>query len=97
MLNSRQRSQLRAMAHDYEPLFQIGKGGVSDNVIRQADEALTARELIKLSVLKTYEGDARSACDEICAATGADPVQCIGRRFVLYRPSPDKPSIRLVR
>ncbi len=87
MLTGRQRSYLRSLANTMEPIFQVGKGGVSDNLVRQFDDALEARELIKATVLRNSEFDAREAADEIAERTGADVVQVIGNRFVLYRES----------
>ncbi len=97
MLNSKQRAQLRGMANRLETIFQVGKGGVSENLIKQTDEALTVRELIKLRALETSPEGAREAAEKIAAAVGADVVQVIGSRFVLYRPNPEQPQIVLVR
>ena len=97
MLNSRQRAQLRAMANGIETIFQIGKSGIGENVIRQADEALEARELIKLRILETCPVSVREAAEEIASGVGADVVQVIGTRFILYRESRDKKQIRLVK
>lgn len=78
------------MANDIDVILSVGKGGVSDGVIAQADEALTAHELIKGSVQTNADLSARDVCGLIVEATGAEPVQCIGRKFVLFRPSKDK-------
>lgn len=96
MLNSRQRAQLRAMANDYETILQIGKSGISDNTIKQVNDALEARELIKLRVLETCPLTSREAADELSAATNGDVVQVIGSRFILYRQSKEK-IIKLVK
>ena len=80
-----------------EPLFQLGKGGMSDALIKQVDDALEARELIKLRVLETSPVSAREAADEIAEKTHSDVVQVIGTRFVLYRESRDNKQIRLVK
>ena len=85
MLNSRQRAQLRGMANTYETILQIGKGGISEQLIAQVDGALEARELIKLRVLETSPDSSRVAADKIASQVGADVVQVIGSRFVLYR------------
>ncbi len=95
MLNSKQRAQLRSMANSYEAIFQIGKGGVNDQLIRQVDETLEKRELIKCSVLETAPQTSREAADQIADATGADVVQVIGRKFVLYRKSKENQKIFL--
>lgn len=95
MISSKQRARLRGMANGLDALFQIGKGGVTDAVIRQTDEALTARELIKLSVLETAPQGAKEAAQLVADATSADIVQVIGSKFVLYRRNDEKPGIVL--
>lgn len=95
MLNSKQRSYLRALGNSIEPIILIGKEGVSQGIINGAEEALEARELLKVSILKNSLLDAREACSELCEATGADPVQVIGNKFIIYRKSKEKPSIQL--
>lgn len=90
MLNSRQRAQLRGLANSLDPLFQIGKGGLGDAILKQTDEALEARELIKIKGLETSPVSTREAADTIAEAVGADVVQVIGRAIVLYRPSKEK-------
>lgn len=95
MLNSKQRSYLRALGNSIEPIILIGKEGISEGIINGADEALAARELLKVSILKNSLIDAREACSELCEATGADPVQVIGNKFIIYRKSKEKPSIQL--
>ena len=88
MLTSKQRAQLRGMASVSDTIIIIGKGGITEAVINQAREALTARELVKGKVLETAGLTAREACDLLCEATGADPVQSIGTVFVLYKKAP---------
>ena len=95
MINSKQRSYLRAMANNLGHILQIGKYEIDNNVIEQVDVLLEARELIKISILKNSSTGVREACSEICSATGADPVQVIGNKFVIYRPSINKPTIIL--
>lgn len=90
MLTSKERAALRAQANGIDTILTIGKGGVTDAVITQADSALTARELIKGSVLETAMLTAREASDALCDALGADGVQCVGSKFVLYRKSEKK-------
>ncbi len=97
MLNSRQRAQLRGLANTMETIFQIGKGGIGDQLIKQVSEALEARELIKLRVLETSPVSSREAADEIAKKTGADVVQVIGYRFVLYKESSEHKTILLVK
>lgn len=93
MLNSKQRAQLRGMANTMETILQVGKAGSNENTVKQVEDALTARELIKLRVLETCPMTAREAADSLAEQTGADVVQVIGTRFVLYRPNPEKPVI----
>ena len=97
MLNSRQRAQLRGLANSLNTIFQIGKGGVTENTVKQVDDALEARELIKLRVLEASPVSSREAADEIAEKTHSDGVQVIGTRFVLYRESRDNKQIRLVK
>lgn len=97
MLNSRQRAQLRGMANSYETIFQVGKGGINEQLIKQVDEALEARELIKLRTLENSPETSRTAADEIAKQVGADVVQVIGSRFILYRESKDNKTIKLVK
>lgn len=95
MLTSKQRASLRAMASSLETIFQVGKGGVTDNMCEQIGNALEARELIKLRVLENSEYSAKEAAAEIAERVGADVVQVIGTRFVLYRESVDHKKIDL--
>ena len=90
MLNSRQRAQLRGLANSYETIFQIVKSGLSDTLNRQIDDALYARELIKCRVLNTAPVSVREAADTIAQACGADVVQVIGSKFILYKKSNNK-------
>jgi len=93
MLTSKQRAYLRAKAQKTEPILQIGKGGLTENMMKQYCEALEARELIKITVLKSSEYSPREAADEIALKTGADVVLVIGNRFVLYKESVEKKRI----
>lgn len=95
MLTSKQRAYLRGLANTIEPIFFIGKGGVSDAMISEIDAALEARELIKIKVLNNSMEDPREAGHEVAEQIGADVVQVIGGRFVLYRPSEEKSTIVL--
>ena len=97
MLNSRQRAQLRGLANGLETIFQVGKGGLSEQLFKQADDALEARELIKLRVLETAPISSREAADTVAEKTGSDVVQVIGTRFILYRESKDNKHIKLVK
>jgi len=87
MLNSKQRAYLRGCANTMDPVFQVGKGGIGDTLVKTVNDALEARELIKLSVLETSSASARETADELSRLTGADVVGVIGRRVILYRES----------
>ena len=93
MLTSKQRSVLRGIASTYETIFQVGKNGIQDILITQVNDALRARELIKLRVLDNSPYTAREAADEIAEKTGADVVQVVGSRFVLFKRNPKDPVI----
>ena len=85
MLTSKQRAELRAQANNLDTTLIVGKDGVTDAVIAEAENLLTARELIKGKVLETALMSAREVSDAICEATGADGVSCVGYKFVIYR------------
>lgn len=95
MLNPKQRAYLRKMAQTMQPIFQIGKNGLSDNQIEQIINALEARELIKITLLNTIPDEKRSLSEELAEATGADIVHLIGNKLTLYKPSNKKPTIEL--
>lgn len=95
MLTSKQRAVLRGMANSMDTFFQVGKGGISDTLVAQTDDALRARELIKLRVLENSGYTAREAAEQLAEQTGSEVVQVIGSRFVLYRRNPKKPVIDL--
>ena len=95
MLTSKQRAFLRSLAMNEDTILMVGKGGMSQQIIKQADDALTARELIKGKVLDTADISPREAAEHIAAATGCDIVQVIGSKFVLYRRNPEAPKIEL--
>ncbi len=89
-LTSKQRAQLRGLANGIDTILHIGKDGVGDNLIAQADDALEARELIKGRVLENSLLSAREAAEALAKATRSEVVQVIGTKFVLYRPSHKK-------
>lgn len=97
MLNSRQRAQLRAMANGYDTIFQIGKSGITEQTVKQVNEALEARELIKLRILETSPKTVRETADELSLLTSSDVVQVIGSRFILYKESQNNKTIKLVK
>ena len=86
-MTSKQRAYLRGLANPIETILQVGKGGVNDNMIKQVNDALEARELIKVRVLENSLMSAREAAEEIAGAAGCEVVQTIGTRFVLYKES----------
>ena len=94
MLTSKERSELRAQANSIETTLIVGKEGVTETVIAEAENQLTARELIKGKVLETALMSAREVSDEICQATGADGVSCVGYKFVASAKSARKSGIR---
>ena len=96
MITTKQRAELRGLANNLDDLFQIGKGGISDTVIAQVEEALVARELIKIKILlETSPVTPREAAIELAEKTNSDIVQVIGGKIVLFRRNPKKPIIIL--
>ncbi len=95
MLTGKQRSFLRSIANTIPTILQVGKDGISANMIKQVDDALEARELVKGNVLKNSAIEAREACEELAQSLKAEIVQVIGNRFVLYRQSVDNKVIEL--
>ena len=94
-MTGKERAALRRMANTIQPICQIGKGGVGEAMLEQLGMALDARELIKITVLETADVTAREACDILCQALGAEPVQCIGRKVTIYRRNEKEPKIQL--
>lgn len=95
MITSKQRAFLRKIANSVEPIFQIGKDGISENFVKQLDDALEARELIKIHILESSFLEPRKAVDELASRTRAEAVQAIGSKVVLYRESRGKKQIEL--
>ena len=95
MITSKQRAFLRGLANNKNSTFQIGKGGISDAQIELINNALEKHEIVKIHVLENALADARSVCDEVSALTGAEQVQVIGSRFVLYKESKENKTIDL--
>ena len=85
MLTSKERAELRAQANTLDTTLMVGKDGVTEAVVAEADKLLTARELVKGKVLESALMSAREVSDAICEATGADGVSCVGSKFVIYR------------
>ena len=97
MLTSKQRAQLRGMANSYETILQIGKTGITEPTIKQVDDALTARELIKIRTLETSPTTSRESADFLAEKVNADVVQVIGSKIVLYRENKKDKKIYLVK
>lgn len=97
MITTKQRAQLRALANTMDTILQVGKGGISETLLKQVDDALTARELIKMRVLENAPMFSREAAVELAEKLDADVVQVIGTRFSLYRKNPKEPKIILVK
>lgn len=85
MLTSKERAEFRAQANTLETTLMVGKDGVTENVVAEADKLLTARELVKGKVLESALMSAREVSDAICEATGAEGISCVGSKFVIYR------------
>jgi len=96
-LNSRQRAQLRGLANSIDTIIHIGKDGIGENLIKQANDALEARELIKGKVLENSMLSAREGADELARATRSQVVQVIGTKFVLYRETHSKEKVKRIK
>ena len=94
-LTGKQRAFLRSMCNTLQPVLYIGKEGVTPATVKEAYDALEARELIKCSLNDTAPLTAREACAALCEQLGAQPVQCIGRKFAIYRRNDKEPKIEL--
>jgi RNA-binding protein len=97
MLTGKQKRFLRAKAHHLKPIFQVGKGGVNENMIKQIIDALEARELIKVSVLQNCEEDRHVVAEQLAQGASAELVQVIGNTIVLYKESKENKQIVLPR
>lgn len=95
MLTSKQRAYLRGLGQSCPAIIQIGKGGITENLIKTVSDALEARELVKITVLENSGENPRDMLDSLCEAVGADGVSCVGRKIVLYRESVEKKTIIL--
>ena len=94
-LTSKQRAYLRSMAVDLDTILMVGKSGIGPDVVKQADDAILKREIIKGKVLETAPVSAREAAQELAQSTGSQVVQVIGTKFVLYRRNEKEPKIQL--
>ena len=97
MITSKQRSYLRSLAHNVDPTVYIGKAGVTDNVIKEIDQCLEARELVKIKLQEGAELNAKTVANELAPSLKAEFVQAIGRKFTLYRQSKGNRQIELPR
>jgi RNA-binding protein len=95
MLTSKQKKHLRAASHNIQPIFQVGKAGVNENMTTQINEALEKRELIKVSILQNCFEDNQVVADDIVKATDAHIVQVIGNTIILYKESEENKQIDL--
>lgn len=97
MLTSSQRAQLKGMASVLNPIVMVGKNGITDNVITETANALKAHELIKGKVLETALMTSGEVLQELAAQCGAEPVQAIGSKFVLYKENKDIPAEKRIK
>lgn len=95
MLTSKQKKHLRSISHEVQPIFQVGKAGVSENMTKQIDEALEKRELIKVSILQNNFDDKNEVARQISEATDSHIVQVIGNTIILYKESIENKQIEL--
>ena len=95
MLKGKQKRFLRQLAHSLKPIINIGKGGVTESLIKQTQAGLLSHELIKVKVLEACPEDRYVCAEQLVQATSAELVQVIGRMVVLYRPHPEEPTIEL--
>jgi len=92
-MTSKQRAYLRGLANSIDPIFQIGKSGLSENLLKQLDDALEARELIKINVLENSGEDVKSLGNTIADSINAVCVQTVGNKITLYRGRKKNPII----
>ncbi|MDF2667856.1 MAG: hypothetical protein K0R67_162 [Paenibacillus sp.] len=95
MLTGKQKRYLRSLAHHLDPIFQIGKGGVNDHLIRHIEEAIEVRELMKVSVLNNCLEDREDIAVQLASQSGSEVVQTIGKTIILYKPSKNNKQIVL--
>ncbi len=97
MLTGKQKRYLRSEAHHLDPIFQVGKGGVNDHMLKSISEALEVRELLKVSILTNNTDDKHEVAEELAQGTGAELVQLIGKTVILYKESTENKRIVLPR
>lgn len=93
MLTGKEKSYLRSLANTLEPIIQVGKGGVTETVVTAVNQALTARELVKLTVLNNCQDPVDLVAQELAKATNSELVQQLGKKIVLYRANPENPKL----
>lgn len=96
-MTGKQRAYLRGLANSLDTILYVGKGAITENIVKQLHDALTARELVKGRVLEASLLSAREAAEALAEATHAEVIQVIGSRFVLYRANPEAPKLTLPR
>jgi RNA-binding protein len=97
MLTGKQKRFLRSKAHHLTPIFQVGKGGVNENMIKQIIDALEVRELLKISILQNCEDDKNTVAEQLSQGTKSELVQLIGHTIILYKESKENKQIILPR
>ena len=95
LITSKQRAYLRSLANTITPIFQLGKNGIEEAFLKQIEDALEAREIIKITVLENSGYTAKEAINEICESVGCEGVQAIGNKVVIYKASKKNPRIEL--
>ena len=95
MITSKQRAYIRKLANTTEPIFQIGKSGITDEMVKQIALALEVRELIKIHILETAMLETKSCCNELAERLAAEPIQAIGSKIVIYKKA-EKPANRKI-
>ena len=96
MITTKERAYLRGLANDMPALYQLGKNGLTDEFLASLDEALNAKELIKVTVLKNAFVSTREAMDAVCEELQCEPVSCVGSKMVLYRRAKDESKVKIV-
>lgn len=97
MITGKQRSYLKKLAHDLEPTVYLGKSGLTDNIKKELETGFEARELVKVKIQESCLLDPKEVANQLADELGAEFVQAIGRKFVLYRESKDNKQIELPR
>ena len=95
MITTKQRAYLRGLSNDMPALYQLGKNGLTDEFFKTLDEALNARELIKVTILKNAFMDTREAMGIICDELNCEPVSCVGSKIVIYRRAKDEKKVKI--